>query len=573
MQERVFRTVVIGSGCAGLNAADWLAALGEKSFALVTEAMHAGTSRNTGSDKQTYYRLSLSGDEGDSVGEMARTLAREDVDGDLALSEAAGSAPCFLRLAGLGVPFPTNEYGEYVGYRTDHDTRLRASSAGPLTSRYMTEALERAVRRRNVPILDHLLACRIETDADGIRGVLCLNTERREWELIRCAHVILCTGGPAHVYFRRVYPESQHGMSSLGLEAGAEGANLHCWQYGLASTAFQWNVSGSYQQVIPRYVSVGPDGEQREFLLDTLSPAEAIALVFLKGYEWPYDERKKQGSSRIDLLVKAENDRGRRVFLDYRRNPTGWGPENLTREAREYLENCGAMQATPLERLRAMNAPAVALYAEHGIDLCREMLEISVCAQHHNGGLAVDAWWRTTVPGLYACGEAAGTFGRYRPGGTALNSTQVGSMRAAMHTVRDSVRQPGGSFDCDPVLVPVGDAEQTVLYFQREMSRCAAIERDPAEMRRLLALGRETLDTVGPVRTDDPQLIPRLLLKDLLLTQQGVLSAMIYAAEHEEPGVLITRGTQNHFRPARPLPDRELWFERVWQEYREKTER
>ena len=30
MQERTVRTVVIGSGCAGLNAADTLAALGER---------------------------------------------------------------------------------------------------------------------------------------------------------------------------------------------------------------------------------------------------------------------------------------------------------------------------------------------------------------------------------------------------------------------------------------------------------------------------------------------------------------------------------------------------------------
>ena len=38
-------------------------------------------------------------------------------------------------------------------------------------------------------------------------------------------------------------------------------------------------------------------------------------------------------------------------------------------------------------------------------------------AQHNNGGLAVDLNWQTTVSGLYAAGEAAGTFGIARPGG------------------------------------------------------------------------------------------------------------------------------------------------------------
>jgi succinate dehydrogenase/fumarate reductase flavoprotein subunit len=144
MKELVARTAVVGSGCAGLNAADWLYSLGERDFVLVTENMLSGTSRNTGSDKQTYYKLSLAGDEGDSVFDLAQTLKREDVDGDIALCEAAGSAQCFFKLVSLGVPFPCNSFGEYAGYQTDHDERRRATSAGPLTSRYMTQALEKA---------------------------------------------------------------------------------------------------------------------------------------------------------------------------------------------------------------------------------------------------------------------------------------------------------------------------------------------------------------------------------------------------------------------------------------------
>lgn len=62
---------------------------------------------------------------------------------------------------------------------------------------------------------------------------------------IRCAQVILATGGPAGIYFNRVYPESQFGMSGMAFEAGAAGANLDCWQYGLASVGFRWNVSAA----------------------------------------------------------------------------------------------------------------------------------------------------------------------------------------------------------------------------------------------------------------------------------------------------------------------------------------
>ena len=67
-------TAVVGTGAAGYNAADRLWKSGCRDVLIVTENRLAGTSRNTGSDKQTYYKLTLSGGDGDSVREMAQTL-------------------------------------------------------------------------------------------------------------------------------------------------------------------------------------------------------------------------------------------------------------------------------------------------------------------------------------------------------------------------------------------------------------------------------------------------------------------------------------------------------------------
>ena len=567
MNEITARTVVVGSGCAGLNAADTLAALGEKSLLLVTEDMNAGTSRNTGSDKQTYYKLSLAGDEGDSVGALAHDLHYPDVNGDTALCEAVASAPSFLKLASLGVPFPTNEFGEYVGYQTDHDTRRRATSAGPLTSKYMTEALEKSVRARGVSILDHALAARVVTDENGVAALDVYLTEKKEFLRVRCANLVLCTGGPAHIYRDRVYPESQHGMSGLALEAGAAGANLDCWQYGLASVKLRWNVSGSYQQVVPRYVSEDDQGTEREFLADALGEKQALALTFLKGYQWPFDESKVPGSSQVDILVKQENDAGRRVYLDYRQNPRGWALDNLPEEAKKYLENCGAVQETPFLRLKAMNGPAIQLYRDHCIDLEKEMLEIRVCAQHHNGGIAVDADWQTRVPGLYVCGEAAGTFGRKRPGGTALNSTQAGSLRAAKHIMKNNRTVSEKNLPFEPILLPRGDAAS----FQTEMTRVAAFQRDKNGME---ALKKKVEAALLQSKPETENMREGLLLKDMLLTQKAVLSAMLCAAEEKgnPPGVLMTYGSESRREPTRPMPERDLWFERVWKKCREEQE-
>ena len=61
VQVVTVQTAVVGSGAAGLNAASRLFAFGQRDVVLVTEGMGCGTSRNTGSDKQTYYKLTLAG--------------------------------------------------------------------------------------------------------------------------------------------------------------------------------------------------------------------------------------------------------------------------------------------------------------------------------------------------------------------------------------------------------------------------------------------------------------------------------------------------------------------------------
>jgi len=265
--------------------------------------------------------------------------------------------------------------------------------------------------------------------------------------LINCRNLVLGTGGPAGIYAASVYPQSQTGAHGLAFEAGATAHNLTESQFGLASLKFRWNLSGTYQQAIPHYFSTAADGSDEQPLLNGFfgdMGAQGTA-VFLKGYEWPFDSRKIRGggSSLIDLLVTRETaGRGRRVFLDFTRNPEGdrrTGPFSLDRlspEARDYLGRSGALLDTPLERLKKMNAPAYELFLNNGIDLAREPLEIAVCAQHANGGIKANLWWESDVGRLFPVGEACGTHGVRRPGGSALNAGQVGSLRAALYISR-----------------------------------------------------------------------------------------------------------------------------------------
>lgn len=447
-------TVIVGTGCAGYNAADSLHALGQHDIAIVTEGINMGTSRNTGSDKQTYYKLALEANIKDSIYDMAQTLfSGGSMHGDIALVEAALSAKSFYKLVEAGVPFPHNEYGEYVGYKTDHDPSKRATSVGPLTSKRMTERLQESVEKKNIRIFDGFRVIGILTKGAGegksATGLVAINMNSLEEEshgltLFNCTNIIYATGGPAGMYKTSVYPESQTGASGIAFYAGAKGINLTESQYGIASTKFRWNLSGTYQQVIPRYVSTDKDGgDEREFLDEYFEDTGTMLdAIFLKGYQWPFDPRKIEnyGSSLIDILVYNETQiKGRRVFMDFIRNPTAAIKDGafdfslLGEESRTYLKKSNALLKTPIERLAHMNTPAVELYKNNGIDISKEYLEIAVCAQHNNGGLMGNIWWESNLQHFFPVGEVNGTFGVYRPGGSALNSTQVGSYRAAQY--------------------------------------------------------------------------------------------------------------------------------------------
>ncbi|HSV26711.1 MAG TPA: FAD-binding protein, partial [Sedimentisphaerales bacterium] len=422
-------------------------------IAVVTAGIPLGASRMSGSDKQTYYKMGTSPDVADSAESFAKSLtAAGCCHGDLALAEAIGSLREFYHLVQAGVPFPHDPMGSYIGYKTDHDPYERATSAGPKTSKFMSECLERQARRYGIKIFDHQETAEILTDGTGsrkrIRGVATLDKKSVKagdysLNVFLAENIVLAAGGPGEMYETTVYPKGQIGIHGLAFLAGLAGENLTESQFGLASIKFRWNVSGTYMQVVPRIFSTDADGnDPREFLAPFFPSMSKMATdIFLKGYQWPFDPQRIEGhqSSLIDVLVFNETQKGRRVFMDFLKNPIGspamkpFRLEDLEPEAIDYLKAVGALQKTPIERLFHMNQPAIDIYKENGIDLYKEPLEIAVCCQHNNGGIAIDRWWQTNIPHTFCIGEMAGSHGVKRPGGSALNAGQTGGLRAALY--------------------------------------------------------------------------------------------------------------------------------------------
>jgi len=624
--DNIFDCIIVGSGAAAFNAALHLYDRGVTNIVLITENPLWGTSRNTGSDKQTYYKIACSGDQADSPRAMAETLfAGASMDGDIALCEASHSLQEFFHLVSIGVDFPHNLYGEYVGYKTDHDPFQRASSIGPYTSKKMTEKLESEVLKRNISIMEKIRAVKLLTDTETKRAYGLVSLEAHEnFRVFFAKNIVFATGGNPLMYHNTVYPLSQTGASGILAREGISFANMTEWQYGIASIKFRWNLSGSYQQVIPRYVSVDENGNEEEFLFDYFtSHQDALRAVFLKGYEWPFDPGKiaGQGSSTVDLAIYIEKHiKKKRIFLDYTHNPKGFSLDEIDKTAYQYLAKSNALSASPIERLLKLNAPAYELYKSNGIDLAKEYLEIDVVPQHHNGGVEVDIWWESSVKHTFAIGECAGTHGVHRPGGSALNSGQVGGCRAA-YRIASTLK--------DDSFFAVSDiqkkAEITIEKFNNEFanvhrnkegnkkvselltilqeinSRCAACIRPKDEIAKniktIASIADELLeipDNIDELFTfNEIVLISRLMYDAIdVFTKNGgksrgsylVLDSIKNIKDYLKGAEIDTQfrdkvlstafmPDQGHvasiFRQVRPIPESDTWFEQVWYEYRE----
>ena len=403
----------------------------------------------SGSDKQTYYKMGTSPHVPDSAEAFAKTLtAAGCVHGDLALAEGIGSLREFYHLVQAGVPFPHDALGSYIGYKTDHDPSERATSAGPKTSKFMSACLQRQAEDCGMRIFDSQEVARLLTRG---RGGNQANPRRADGrspagrraaagpQLFLLRELVLAAGGPGELY-KTTSTRGQLGLHGLALKAGLAAENLTESQFGLASIRFRWNVSGTYMQAIPRIFSTDADGgDEREFL----------AEYFPTMRRWPPTSSSRATSgpsirsgSRTPVVADRHAGDGRDVarpagvhgFPPQPRGPArhqAFRMADLDDEARDYLDKAGATQRRPIERLAHMNPPAIEIYAEHGIDLRREPLEIAVCASTTTAASRSTSGGSPASAHTFVIGEMAGTHGVKRPGGSALNAGQVGGLRAA----------------------------------------------------------------------------------------------------------------------------------------------
>ncbi len=570
MHIPVFRSggVVVGSGAAGLRAAVEMKRRGVD-VAIISQSAWGGTSACSGSDKQTLHTANTA-DRGDNYHSMARAIrAGGAMDEDTAYIEAVGSSRAMASLQYLGLPLPQDPTGGTLRYQTDHDEVGRATSCGPRTSRLMVKVLSQEAIGLGIPLYNHTTAVRILVDGNGedrrARGVLTIrpkeatDTNPLGLAVFQCDALVLAAGGPGELYRDSVFPNGCFGSLGLALEAGIELVNITESQFGIGTRreGFPWNLSGSYVQTLPYIHSVDPDGQEHNFLAEYYRTTQELASnVFRKGYQWPFHATRmlEFGSSLVDLAIHRETESGRKVFMDFNRNPEpvpGDLPFSLDRlddDVRRYLCNSGVVQEMPIDRLRHMNPLAIELYRRYKVDIAAQPLEFAVNNQHMNGGISVDTWGRSTLPGCYAIGEAAGTHGATRPGGSALNAGQVFGTRVAEHVAagpnartpasadiagptQSAVRQIHALLRPDSPLTPAGVRASV----QARMSDKAGIICTPSDVEQALTEARALnaeIRNVGLSLVRPSEAGRVLQWQQMALASEAVLQALDHFVRH-----------------------------------------
>ncbi|HEX3536633.1 MAG TPA: FAD-binding protein [Stellaceae bacterium] len=379
MTDLAVDVLIVGAGGAGMYAALSAASAGAERVLLVDKSfvgrggatvmaqmtVAAALGEETPDEWSAHLDDTLAAGRGLCDGRLAALLCRD--------------APVRIREMGeWGTDWARRDNGRIAQVTAPGHSRPRCCyvdflNTGPAVAATLRRQISRvgAIRRvSNLTVID------LVTAGGEVVGAVALDWEKGEAVTIAAKAVIIATGGLTRIFQRNSASANMGGDGySLALGAGAELVDMEFVQF------------FPIGHLAPRLVGLDPimwdpfryklggrllDGAGREFLADYGSDESA-------GYTTPRD----LATYAINTEVAAG-----------RGSPHGGVYLSFTHIPKPVLE--------------AAFGPVIDRLAENGIDLGRMPVEVAPIAHYHMGGIAVDDAMVSTVPGLYAAGEAAG---------------------------------------------------------------------------------------------------------------------------------------------------------------------
>lgn len=460
-QDTEFQTdyLVIGSGIAGLSFA--LKAAQHGTVAVVTKKEHTESNTNY------------------AQGGIASVLGTNDsFDLHIADTLKAGAGLCHpdavelivregprmvRELMDWGVQFTKQKIGDReelaLGREGGH-SRNRIVHAADLTGREIEQTLvHNAQHMSTIRMFENHIAIDLITEHHlfGLQeehperitcwGVYGLDTTTGVVKKFLAKVTLLCTGGAGHVYLHTTNPRIATGDGiAMAYRAGGKVGNLEFMQF---------HPTTLYHP------------EANSFLISEAVRGYGGVLITRKGEPFMENVHEMGSLAPRDIVARTIDREMKRsgepcVFLDV----TGKDPERTQRRFPNIYEHC----------------------LQFGIDMTRQPIPVVPAAHYMCGGVWTDLWGRTTIKGLYACGEVAftGVHGANRLASNSLLEALVFSDRA----YRDAVEHLDQN---EYILPPIPQWNEENTFNAEEW---VILAHDRQEIQRLM------WDYVGIVRSD-----------------------------------------------------------------------
>lgn len=520
--------VVVGSGVAGLTAALRCEAAGLRTVVVTKARLDDGSTRwaqggiaaalGEGDTPAQHLDDTLVAGAGLCDAEAVRILVTEGPD-------------AVRRLIETGAHFDeSTEGGLALTREGGHHRRRIAHAGGDATGAEISRALVEAVRARGLRTVENALVLDLLTDAEGrTAGVTLHVMGEGQHDGVGAVHapaVVLATGGMGQVFSATTNPSVSTGDGvALALRAGAEVSDLE------------------FVQFHPTVLFLGPEAEGQQPLVSEAVRGEGAHLVDADGVRFMEGQHELAELAPRDIVAKG-----------ILRRMLERDAEHMYLDARHF----GA------DMWESRFPTILAACRSHGIDPVTEPIPVAPAAHYASGGVRTDAAGRTTVPGLYACGEVActGVHGANRLASNSLLEGLVYAERiaadiAASHAdgglhARVPAPLPHPAHPAHPLLPP-----ESRLAIQRIMTEGAGVLRSADSLDRaaerlhgLHTEAREALRDHG--KTSEPG-VDTWEATNLLCVARVLVAA---ASRREE-----TRGC--HWREDHPDRDDTAWGRHV----------
>ncbi len=384
--------LVIGSGGAGMRAAIEASRYGSVILASKTIAGKGGCTTMAEGGFNAVLR-----DQDSVVTHREDTLSGGAYLNDPALVDVLVSeAPDRLRdLVRWGAVFDVTDDRE-VAQRPFGGQRFpRTCYAGDRTGHEIVMTLLDGLDATDTQIYNEVTVIDLVRDENGaVAGAIALDRDGRV-VLFRSDATVLATGGGTQIY--DVSTNSAAGTGdgfAMAYRAGAELIDMEMIQFHPTGAVYPYDARG-------RLVTEAVRGEGGILL-------NAQQERFMRRYDPERMELSTRDVVARSIATEVLEGRG-------------------TRHGGVYLD----VTHLPAERIETRLPVMLEQFLAFGVDIRKEPMEVAPTAHHIMGGLRITPECRTTIPGLFACGEVTGgVHGANRLGGNALADTQVFGKRA-----------------------------------------------------------------------------------------------------------------------------------------------